>query len=191
MGRRPSPTGTPAESSGGWQDVSFDKSDVLTVAATNPVRTPTPLQRFGERLLEGLPSVAREPISAPGSIRPNGGRMLTSLIAGNERCCPRAVSGHVAAPRSRGWPMSEVSMPATGRLKRESPTGAGRGSPVVTLHLASLSAILLESATCRDNPDEAEMVPNGACPPFAACCGAQPSPDRKAPRKHPPPCKAT
>src|SRR5216683_215011 len=46
MGPRPSPTGTPAESSGGWEDVSFDKSDGLSVAATSPVRTPTPLH-FG------------------------------------------------------------------------------------------------------------------------------------------------
>ena len=35
MWRRPSRTGTPAESSGGWQGASFDKSDVLSVAATN------------------------------------------------------------------------------------------------------------------------------------------------------------
>jgi hypothetical protein len=62
MGRRPSPTGTPAESSGGWQDASFGKSDALTDAATNPVRTPTPLREIGERLLEGLP--------APGAATP-------------------------------------------------------------------------------------------------------------------------
>jgi hypothetical protein len=41
MERRPSPTGTPVESSGGWEDASFDKSDGLSVAATKPVRTPT------------------------------------------------------------------------------------------------------------------------------------------------------
>jgi hypothetical protein len=40
---------------------------------------------IGERLLEDLPSVAREPISAAGSIRPNGGRLLSSPITGNER----------------------------------------------------------------------------------------------------------
>ena len=42
---------------------SFDKSDGLSVAATNPVRTPTPLQRNRRALARGLPSVAREPIS--------------------------------------------------------------------------------------------------------------------------------
>jgi hypothetical protein len=46
MGRRPSPTGTPVEFNGGWEDVSIDKSDALSVAATNLVRTPTPLQRI-------------------------------------------------------------------------------------------------------------------------------------------------
>ena len=33
MGRRPSPTGTPVESTGGWRDASSVKSDVLSVAA--------------------------------------------------------------------------------------------------------------------------------------------------------------
>jgi hypothetical protein len=102
MGRRPSPTGTPVESSGGWQDASFDRSDGLSVAATNPVRTPTPrYSEIGERLLEGLPSVAREPISAAGSIRPNGGRLLSGPITGNERWLAHAESGHAAAAPRR------------------------------------------------------------------------------------------
>jgi hypothetical protein len=51
--------------------VSTDKSDVLSVAATNPVRA---LAR------RACHSVAREPISPVGSIRPNGGRLLRSPI---------------------------------------------------------------------------------------------------------------
>src|SRR6266700_4950337 len=58
MGRRPSSMGTPVESSGGWQDASFDKSDGLSVAATNPVRTPTPLQRNRRALARG-PAIGR------------------------------------------------------------------------------------------------------------------------------------
>jgi hypothetical protein len=96
MGRRPSPTGTPVESSGGWQDASFDKSDGLSVAATNLFERQRRYSEIGERLLEDLPSVA-EPISAAGSIRPNGGRLLSSPITGNERCCLRAARGHAAA----------------------------------------------------------------------------------------------
>ena len=34
------------ESNGEWEDVSIDKSDGLSAAATNLVRTPTPLQRI-------------------------------------------------------------------------------------------------------------------------------------------------
>jgi hypothetical protein len=69
MGRRPSPTGTPAESSGGWQDASFGKSDVLTAAATNPVRTgQRPYSEIGERLparhkARSLPYLCRRALS--------------------------------------------------------------------------------------------------------------------------------
>jgi hypothetical protein len=52
----------------------------------SPRQLPLPVLR---RLLEGLPSVAREPISAAGSIRPNGGRLLSSPITGNERWLAR------------------------------------------------------------------------------------------------------
>jgi hypothetical protein len=157
MGRRPSPTGTPAESSGGWQDVSFDKSDVLTVAATNPVRTKRRYSEIGERLLEGLPSVAREPISAPGSIRPNGGRVRAVRSLETNAAAPRAVSGHVAAPRLRGWPMSQVSMPATGPPKTREPRRGGQGSGLPRGHSPSFllerhSSNSKESATCQENP---------------------------------------
>src|SRR5580700_2019740 len=52
---------------------------------------------IGKRLLEGLLSVAREPISATGSTRPNGGRLLSSPITENERWLARAATGHAAA----------------------------------------------------------------------------------------------
>ena len=67
----------------------------MSVAATNPVRTR--YSEIGERLLEGLPSVARGPISAAGSIRPNGGavRSWKRTLA-----CPRTMRGQAAAPPS-------------------------------------------------------------------------------------------
>jgi hypothetical protein len=65
--------------------VSIDKSDGLSVAATKLFERQRRYSEIGERLLDGLPSVAREPISAAGSIRPNGGRLLSSPITGNER----------------------------------------------------------------------------------------------------------
>ncbi len=86
----------PSSSAAGGEDASFDKSDGLSVAATNPVRTPTPLlrNRRGACSMEGLSSAAREPISAAGSIRPNGGRLTEQSDHWKRtRACPR-----------RGWP---------------------------------------------------------------------------------------
>ena len=47
---------------GGWRGAISVKSDVLSVAAcTDPVRSQRRYSEIGERLLEGLPSVARGP----------------------------------------------------------------------------------------------------------------------------------
>jgi hypothetical protein len=65
------------------------KTRVSTRATRSPSRLLILFERqrryseIGERLLEGLPSVAREPISAAGSIRPNGGWLPSSPITGN------------------------------------------------------------------------------------------------------------
>ena len=55
---------------------------------------------------------------------------------------------------------------------REPRRRLGSGLPAWSLSIALLKLlnILLESATCRENSDEAEMVPNGACSPFGARC---------------------
>jgi hypothetical protein len=115
MGRRPSPTGTPAESSGGWQDVSFDKSDVLTVAATSPVRTPTPLQRNRRALARG-PAIGRARADFGTRFDPAEWRTgESSPITGNERCCPArrerpcrrtafATVADVSSVYARDWP---------------------------------------------------------------------------------------
>jgi hypothetical protein len=84
------PTGTPVESSGGWQNASFDKNDVLSIAATNPVRTPTPSSSsrppFGQI----------EPAAEIGS-RATDGRHSSLIPAPVRRECDNAVKTRARA----------------------------------------------------------------------------------------------
>src|SRR6266446_5625709 len=127
MGRRPSPTGTPAESSGGWEDVSFDKSDELSVAATNPVRTPTPLQRNRRALARG-PAIGRARADFGGRFDPAEWRTAAEQSDHWKRtlACPR-----------REWPCRRA---AEKRHERAAPNAschlippAGRGDARPTI----------------------------------------------------------
>jgi hypothetical protein len=75
--------------------VSIDKSGGLSVAATNPVRTPTP---------------------AAGSIRPNGGRLLSSPIMETNAGLPaqreRPSCGRAAEQRDELAPLHSITSSA-------------------------------------------------------------------------------
>jgi hypothetical protein len=77
-------------------------------------------------LLEALPSVAREPISAAGSIQPNGGRLLSSPImetnaglSGQAVCCAAEKRDELAAFHSALKPTLPIGT-ALGDFSRSS-----------------------------------------------------------------------